>query len=64
MSDIEKIETLVQNIIGIEKQSMQKRFAAADGKSEKLSTSKADTEVVNNILSLLGEGKKKESKKK
>ena len=54
----EKIEALVRDIMVIEKESMKKRFDSAKGNNEKFSTNKADTEVVNEILSLLGEGKK------
>lgn len=44
---------------------MKKRFDSCDGKSERFSTVKADTEVVNEILSLVGEGRqvKNEDKK-
>lgn len=51
-------DNLVNEIIKIEKESMKKRFEATNGKGEKFSNIKADTEVVNKILSLLGEGKK------
>lgn len=54
----EKIEVLVKDIMTIEKNSMKKRFDSVNGTTEKFSNNKADTEVVNEILSLLGEGKK------
>lgn len=54
----EKVEALVKDIMMIEKDSMKKRFDSSNGNNEKFSTNKADTEVVNKILSLLGEGKK------
>ena len=52
----EKVEVLVRDIMVIEKESMKKRFDSANGNNEKFSTNKADTKVVNEILSLLGEG--------
>ena len=54
----EKVEELVRDIMIIERESMKKRFDSITGVNEKFSTNKADTEVVNGILSLLGEGKK------
>lgn len=58
MNNKEDIEKLVTQIMDIEKKSMNKRFDAANGNNEKFSATRADTEVVNNILSLLGEGKR------
>lgn len=58
MNNKEKIENLVNEIIKIERESMKKRFEVTNGTNEKFSTAKADMEVVNSILSLLGEGKK------
>lgn len=57
MSNEEKLEELITEIMKIEKKSMKKRFDSGDGKSERFSTMKADTEVVNEILSLVGEGR-------
>ena len=54
----EKVEELVRDIMIIERESMKKRFDSINGVNEKFSTNKADTEVVNGILSVLGEGKK------
>ena len=54
----EKVEELVRDIMIIERESMKKRFDSINGVNEKFSTNKVDTEVVNGILSLLGEGKK------
>ena len=57
MSDIkEETEHIVQEVLKIEKESMQKKFEI-NGK-EKFSTKRADVDVVNKILTLLGEGKK------
>ena len=57
MSDIkEETEHIVQEVLKIEKESMQKKFEIS-GK-EKFSTKRADVDVVNKILTLLGEGKK------
>lgn len=58
----EKVEILVREIMIIERDSMKKRFNSVNGTNEKFSTNKADTDVVNGILSLLGEGKKGENK--
>lgn len=58
MNNQEKIENLVKEIMKIEKKSMQKKFNSSGGKDERLSIIKADTDVVNDIMSLLGEGKK------
>lgn len=58
MNNIENIEKLVKEIINIEKQSMRKRFDSVNGNNEKFSSNRADVEVVNGILTLLGEGKK------
>ena len=58
MNKKEDIEKLVTQIMDIEKNSMNKRFDAAIGNNEKFSATRADTEVVNSILSLLGEGKR------
>lgn len=58
MNKKEDIEKLVTQIMDIEKNSMNKRFDAANGNNEKFSATRADTEVVNSILSLLGEGKR------
>ena len=53
MSNTEKIERMVNEIIGIEKISMQKRFNSVGGENEKFHATKADAEVVNSILTLL-----------
>lgn len=58
----EKVETLVKDIMIIERDSMKKRFDSVNETNEKFSSNKADTDVVNEILSLLGEGKKGGSK--
>lgn len=58
MNNKEDIEKLVTQIMDIEKKSMNKRFDAANGNNEKFSATRADAEVVNSILSLLGEGKR------
>ena len=65
MNNNEKLEELIDKIMEIEKESMKKRFNSGEGKNEKFTTIKADTEVVNEILSLVGEGKrwKNENKK-
>lgn len=56
MSNImERTEFIVDEIIKIEKESMQKKF---DTNGKRFSAARADTDVVNNILTLLGEGKK------
>lgn len=53
MSNTEKIERIVYEIIEIEKISMQKRFNSVGGENEKFHAIKADAEVVNCILTLL-----------
>lgn len=58
MNSTEKIENIVKEIIDIEKTSMQKRYNSIGGENEKFYTSKADTEVVNSILTLLEKGEK------
>lgn len=58
MNNNEKLEELIDKIMEIEKESMKKRFNSGEGKNEKFTTIKADTEVVNEILSLVGEGKR------
>lgn len=65
MNSKEQIDEIVSQIIEIEKNAMQGKFDAANGNEERFSVTKADTQVVNNILSLIdcGEDEENENKK-
>lgn len=53
MNNNEQIESMIKQIIEIEKQSIKKKFDEISGIGEKFSKTKADTAAVNQILSLL-----------
>ncbi|MCH5259020.1 MAG: hypothetical protein J1F18_04660 [Lachnospiraceae bacterium] len=60
----EQIDEIVSQIIEIEKHALKGKFDAANGNDERFSVTKADTEVVNNILSLIDCGKDEENENK